>query len=685
MTLSNPTSFFHDNLDFDATCTSPCVESYTMATSDLCPTKTICYCDEERIKVEVEQKDRYSFPPAKCCYTIRFKSTYTYDETCNIQWAKIDGTNIEFSLNNMQKNSSIPADDLDPYSFCLEEFEGKQIIIHYLDASKQNIICSSVIYLNCKCKCEDYGKKWDNLDIKVESASQDADKCCFDVFIKNNNLCAFRNAGFKLTIPADFLENVNTDITPESGWAWDGILKELRLLQSYQINGEPNKNNWIKIARICSKRGFGSRNVDFEIISSISECNHKWSFDLKCKECCEKLHSTITSDSYYDDGANCCFKLKLVVNPDLGCGGLKYVKIVDMNGNSIKQFPDNSIPIGTSFWDFCVKYTDFKGKSTMNVKIQFFNSNDQLICDYTGVINSCNKVPVPCTPDYNLFPWEDNQTGTVDFPCPSNPSITCHVTFTYTYRHIKDGNVSIHRDIQILNYKVNADCNCSDEIIKQMIMSIWSSTVVMNEFDIPFDPTWPNNSPRCFDNFRVITSDCWDEAYAQGANGSMLYRKKCDDFACCYATYRVCYFKDGDGNISFSSFSILSNVLITPQSCTQPCVPNNCQNWHPHDGNISMNKRFIWSDENQDNLCNVFIVYGKDKSNISINLECELTGKISLQFFDLLGNVLYQKEVVKDGFELSIPLNGNLTSGIYFVKINIDNNLLYYNKLNIIK
>ena len=35
--------------------------------------------------------------------------------------------------------------------------------------------------------------------------------------------------------------------------------------------------------------------------------------------------------------------------------------------------------------------------------------------------------------------------------------------------------------------------------------------------------------------------------------------------------------------------------------------------------------------------------------------------------------------------KVTIPLDSRLKSGIYFLRVNIDNNLLYYNKINIVR
>jgi len=66
-------------------------------------------------------------------------------------------------------------------------------------------------------------------------------------------------------------------------------------------------------------------------------------------------------------------------------------------------------------------------------------------------------------------------------------------------------------------------------------------------------------------------------------------------------------------------------------------------------------------------------------------MECSLNGHVHLELVDLLGNIIMIREFNKTNYFEIIPLEKNLTNGIYFLRILIDDNLLYNNKINIVK
>jgi hypothetical protein len=65
-------------------------------------------------------------------------------------------------------------------------------------------------------------------------------------------------------------------------------------------------------------------------------------------------------------------------------------------------------------------------------------------------------------------------------------------------------------------------------------------------------------------------------------------------------------------------------------------------------------------------------------------MNCDKKGKVNIQLFDLQGNSLWNNEAVKNSFQLIVPINTKLSSGSYFIRVNFDNVIYYYNKIIVI-
>jgi hypothetical protein len=70
--------------------------------------------------------------------------------------------------------------------------------------------------------------------------------------------------------------------------------------------------------------------------------------------------------------------------------------------------------------------------------------------------------------------------------------------------------------------------------------------------------------------------------------------------------------------------------------------------------------------------------------NKSLNIKRK-SKKLFFYLIDLLGNVIQQRDVEKNSYLVTIPLDIELNSGMYFLRIIVDGNDLYYNKINVIK
>ena len=362
-----------------------------------------------------------------------------------------------------------------------------------------------------------------------------------------------------------------------------------------------------------------------------------------------------------------------------------------INNNVSKTigYDDGPITIGTicfqrNFGDEGAEGVDF----TLTVEGDSFDEDCEI--EPLEFDLECESWSEPCTPDYVGVTWEYPEALIIDDYFCSSASVTCDVTIYYTYRHVEPEGNSTYRDIQILGHCIPDDCEeCKDEIINQIIIDIWSDQDVITEFGLHSEDDWPNSSEKCFYNFRLITSDCFEQlSFLDPETGRALnFEKKCNSDICCYATYKVCYSKDDYGNISYSDSERLSQYYV-PEQCNPPCAPNNCSSWSPEDpdepGGGGMQKKSIIENNKNDNSCNVYI-NNTANDGCNINLECKLQGNVLFRMYDLLGNLVFEKSVNKNSHYLIIPIEKSLLSGIYLINASIDNKFFYNDKLVIIK
>ncbi len=442
------------------------------------------------------------------------------------------------------------------------------------------------------------------------------------------------------------------------------------------------------IGKICAKKGtVPPPQITFSYVGDQNaNCSAQWTETLICQDCCSKIHTTINSTAVQDDGFNCCFQVSILIEEGFLCGANK-IRIIDAANPSKQYFEsgDNSLHVGLNTFVYCMRKEDITG-SNLSIKIQIKDNSSNTICETNGVINACSQITTPCTPDYYTSPWMPSKIGYVTFTCPPPSSFPCYVSFTYTYRTVIVGGVVQYRDVQVLSYSYPLGCNCEDEKIKQMLEEMWKNPTLISAFKLSDETAWdPITGNLCFNNFRVITTDCWTTTDFS-ASGGPIIKTKCDKDTCCYAIYKVCYHKDENGTITYISNSYTQlNYDYVPVYCQTPCVSLNCHPWISGDG-ISGKSSFGTNElQNNESLCNVYIKTGRNPEDISVNLECEYQGKVTMQLIDLLGNVIQQRNIEKNSYHITIPLDMDLNSGMYFLRIIVDGNDLYYNKINVIK
>ena len=181
------------------------------------------------------------------------------------------------------------------------------------------------------------------------------------------------------------------------------------------------------------------------------------------------------------------------------------------------------------------------------------------------------------------------------------------------------------------------------------------------------------------------------------------FERECFSTTCCYAVYHTCYKKDQYGNLTYIPDSTTINTYQNiPVNCQPPCISGNCNKWFPPDpcagpavpcppccspgGGGPANPKIMFGEGDvKDNLCNITLKSDNLNISYSIDLECVLNGKIRFEIIDILGNIIMNKGIDKNTYKISIPIDLSLHSGIYFIRVNIDGSLLYYNKFNIVK
>jgi len=133
-----------------------------------------------------------------------------------------------------------------------------------------------------------------------------------------------------------------------------------------------------------------------------------------------------------------------------------------------------------------------------------------------------------------------------------------------------------------------------------------------------------------------------------------------------------------------TKISETNDVSIT---CT-PCLSNNCTKWKPDvlDAPVTHFPKISNSEENKTiSECTPVIQIEKNLENINIKINCQQNGRIRVELINLLGSTVFVKELNKERFSSSIPLDSKLFSGVYLMRIRINENIIFNDKINLIK
>ncbi len=450
-------------------------------------------------------------------------------------------------------------------------------------------------------------------------------------------------------------------------------------------------NGTLPATPVCFTRNSGPQHLkfDFSIGDPAKHCIKD--VYLSCTDdCCNEIHVNALPSPQFDNGSECCFYVYVTIDEGFECNLYK-IAVYDYNDNFLYESDNAPIESGGHLFEYCVIKTAFFGDPLLPlpIKIKLLDSDGKGIClPVSAFINPCNFIVDPCKPDYDeadfILP---PRKGTAKYRCP-NSSVDCYVDYEYTYRHVTNGQQSIHRDVEVVNFKYNNDplCDCFDAMRDAMLVEIFKTPEVYNEFKIPVEMQQPNVE-YCFTNFRVISNDCW--RWHTREDGRRVYTTYCPTDECCYASFTVCYVKDLNNNITMTRYFQNSPAYSMPEQCPQGCSSRNCEKWFPDlvHGREFSEENLI---ENKDVICNVTAIQDINSDNININInininmECNLNGYVTLELYDLLGNLIINEKFEKNNYYVTYPLKQEINMGMYVIRVKIDDVQVFKNKILII-
>lgn len=482
----------------------------------------------------------------------------------------------------------------------------------------------------------------------------------------------------------------------ETGWNMNVPFYDI---SAYKINkSQPKyiaKNaGVVDIGKFCFPDDGNKYNVIISINTQSTHCKSD-DFIVQCLPpdipCCEPISAHVSGNPLWADGDRCCYALLINLPDSLPCVTEDVEIWSEVSNKRLTRI--SPISSGISQHEFCVDIEEFGESTSLPIQIRFREQDSaSYFCIKLDTLKACEYIPLPCTPDSLNVPWKGPDEADVLFYCPgSNPPQLCYIKFSFVYRLVEDENGDpLHRDVQVIKTEGLSQCPCEEEAIKQMLERMWKDINVINEFKLPETLNWPVGDTMCFTNFRVITSDCWSQytVYSFDSLGNPVtktIRQPCDSVECCYAVYKVCYKKLPDDVIDYLGFERIAQNSPLIQQCNgwdayPPCLGANCNKWLIS-GPV---QQLIYTDikKYSGERCNVYVALRKDLTNI-LNIECDVNGSVTIEMIDLMGRTVMNVDFIKNSFSYILPLRDNLPAGTYLLRIKINNELLFFNKINI--
>ena len=152
----------------------------------------------------------------------------------------------------------------------------------------------------------------------------------------------------------------------------------------------------------------------------------------------------------------------------------------------------------------------------------------------------------------------------------------------------------------------------------------------------------------------------------------------------------MCYLKDDFENKVLDSVARLDSLESTPDTCDYYCHPGNCEIWTPYNpltslgpppyGKYSVGSEGKYIEEG----CDITITKEDVGNLMNIRLQCKETGDVMIHVFDLLGNSVLTERRDKNTTEKNIPIQLNLSPGIYFCVVRLNENAFHHEKFIIL-
>ncbi len=280
----------------------------------------------------------------------------------------------------------------------------------------------------------------------------------------------------------------------------------------------------------------------------------------------------------------------------------------------------------------------------------------------------CKNMPCP----YGF--WTSHSSGPISVEgCPN-----CQINIFYRYRKHLDCNPQyedfILDSIQALNPSCDSCYTETGDIYQYAL-----------DWVIKYGASAGLSVGDCDSNIRILNTGCWGTWIDTMLGQRIRDYFSCDTNMCCWAVYKICRI---DANTFTSQFeygslndTIPACIPVTPAPCYFIC------NVHVSDtlrteikAPVTVKEEITVPKENS------IVIPNPSEGEVIIKYSSIITGKIKLEIYDELGNLIYMKSLNKDDIELSIPVSLiDIGDGIFYYRIKNGNNIINNGIFSIIR